>query len=56
MGRSVQALELNMSLAGQLQPESGTEELRALYGHVVLQAAMAATAFGRPGYGGRPDQ
>ena len=52
MGRSAQALELNMSLAGQLQPESGAEELRALYGHVVLQAAMAAAALGDQGTAG----
>lgn len=52
MGRPAQALNLNMSLAGQLQPECQTEELRALYGHVVLQAAMAAAALGDQGQAG----
>jgi transcriptional regulator with XRE-family HTH domain len=49
MGRPGRALDLNMSLADQLQPECQTEELRALYGHVVLQAAMAAAALGDHG-------
>src|SRR6266568_1032959 len=49
MGRPGQALDLNMSLADRLQPECQTEELRALYGHVVLQAAMAAAALGDQG-------
>src|ERR1039457_1000010 len=48
-GRPGQALDLNMSLADRLQPEGQTEELRALYGHVVLQAAMAAAALGDQG-------
>ncbi len=52
MGRPAQALDLNMSLAGQLQPECRTEDLRALYGHVVLQAAMAAAALGEQGRAG----
>ena len=46
-GRPGQALDLNMSLADRLQPEGQAEELRALYGHVVLQAAMAAAALDR---------
>jgi transcriptional regulator with XRE-family HTH domain len=49
MGRPGQALDLNMSLADRLQPEGQTEELRALYGHVVLQAAMAAATLGDQG-------
>jgi transcriptional regulator with XRE-family HTH domain len=49
MGRPGQALDLNMSLADRLQPEGQTEGLRALYGHVVLQAAMAAAALGDQG-------
>ena len=49
MGRPGQALDLSMSLADRLQPEGQTEELRALYGHVVLQAAMAAAALGDQG-------
>ena len=51
MGRPGQALDLNVSLADQLEPECGTEELRALYGHVVLQGAMAA-ALGEQGRAG----
>jgi len=46
MGRAGQALTLNLSLAGRLDGESGTEELRALYGHILLQGAMAAAAWG----------
>jgi transcriptional regulator with XRE-family HTH domain len=46
MGRAGQALTLNLSLAERLEPESGTEELRALYGHILLQGAMAAAASG----------
>jgi transcriptional regulator with XRE-family HTH domain len=46
MGRAGQALTLNMSLVDRLEPECGTEELRALYGHILLQGAMAAAAAG----------
>jgi transcriptional regulator with XRE-family HTH domain len=46
MGRADQALTLNLSLADRLEPESGTEDLRALYGHILLQGAMAAAAAG----------
>lgn len=46
MGRASQALSLNLSLAERLEPESGAEGLRALYGHVLLQGAMAAAALG----------
>jgi transcriptional regulator with XRE-family HTH domain len=46
MGRAGQALTLNLSLADRLDGESGTEELRALYGHILLQGAMAAAATG----------
>jgi transcriptional regulator with XRE-family HTH domain len=46
MGRAGQALTLNLSLANRLDGESGTEELRALYGHILLQGAMAAAASG----------
>jgi hypothetical protein len=46
MGRAGQALTLNLSLADRLDGESGTEELRTLYGHVLLQGAMAAAAYG----------
>jgi transcriptional regulator with XRE-family HTH domain len=46
MGRAGQALTLNLSLADRLDGESGSEELRALYGHILLQGAMAAAASG----------
>jgi transcriptional regulator with XRE-family HTH domain len=46
MGRAGQALSLNLSLAGRLEPESRAEGLLALYGHVLLQGAMAAAALG----------
>jgi transcriptional regulator with XRE-family HTH domain len=46
LGRPEQALTLNLSLAERLESHSGTEPLRALYGHVLLQAAMAAAAAG----------
>jgi transcriptional regulator with XRE-family HTH domain len=46
MGRPGQALNLNESLARQLEPECRTEQMRALYGHVLLQAAMAAAVLG----------
>jgi len=46
MGRPERARDLNVSLADQLQSEGQAEDLRALYGHVVLQAALAAAALG----------
>jgi transcriptional regulator with XRE-family HTH domain len=46
MGRSVQAQALNISLVEDLQPELSGEANRALYGHVLLQAAVAAAAHG----------
>lgn len=46
MGRAGQALTLNLSLADRLEPECGTEQARALYGHILLQGAMAAAAAG----------
>src|SRR6266581_3406137 len=46
MGRAGQALTLNLSLADRLEGESGSEGLRALYGHILLQGAMAAAACG----------
>jgi len=52
MGRANQALTLNLSLADQLEPECGAEGLRALYGHVLLQGAMAAAALGDDGRAG----
>jgi transcriptional regulator with XRE-family HTH domain len=49
MGRAGQALSLNLSVADQLERQVGTEGLRALYGHVLLQGAMAAAALGDDG-------
>lgn len=46
MGRPGQALTLNLSLADRLEPGCGAEQVRALYGHILLQAAMAAAAVG----------
>jgi transcriptional regulator with XRE-family HTH domain len=46
MGRSQQAQTLNVSLAESLQPETHGEAERALYGHVLMQAAIAAATTG----------
>jgi tetratricopeptide (TPR) repeat protein len=46
MGRAEQALALNLSLADRVEPQARQEAMRALYGHVMLQAAMAAAAAG----------
>lgn len=46
MGRSRQAKTLNTELAGRLQPQVHAEAEQALYGHVLLQAAVAAGAEG----------
>jgi transcriptional regulator with XRE-family HTH domain len=46
MGRPAQALDQYLSLASRLQPECRSEGMRALYGHVTLQAAMAAAGLG----------
>jgi transcriptional regulator with XRE-family HTH domain len=46
LGRAGQALSLDLSLADQIQPEGRTEGMRAMYGHVILQGAMAAAASG----------
>ncbi len=46
MGRSQQAQTLNVSLAENLQPEANNEADRALYGHVLLQGAIAAATAG----------
>ncbi|WP_433228088.1 helix-turn-helix domain-containing protein [Actinomadura formosensis] len=42
LGRARQAKELAVSLAERIQAESRDESNRALYGHVMLQAAVAA--------------
>jgi transcriptional regulator with XRE-family HTH domain len=46
MGRSSQAHALNVALAESLQPETNTEANRALYGHVLMQGAIAAATAG----------
>jgi transcriptional regulator with XRE-family HTH domain len=46
LGRARQALSLNLSLADQIQPAGRAEDLRAMYGHVILQGALAAAACG----------
>lgn len=46
MGRSSQAQSLSVSLAENLQPETNTEANLALYGHILMQACMAAAATG----------
>ncbi len=46
MGRAGQALTLNLALADRMEPECRTEDLRPLYGHILLQGAMAAAAAG----------
>jgi transcriptional regulator with XRE-family HTH domain len=46
MGRAGQALTLNLSLADRLEPECQAEPVLALYGHILLQGAMAAAAAG----------
>ncbi|GAB3149352.1 helix-turn-helix domain-containing protein [Microbispora hainanensis] len=47
MGRAEPALDMLVGLANRLSAESDTEERRALYGHVLVQGAMAAAALGR---------
>jgi transcriptional regulator with XRE-family HTH domain len=46
MGRAQQAQALNVSLAESLQPETNNEADRALYGHVLMQGAIAAATAG----------
>lgn len=46
MGRAVQAQRLNIALAENLQPELRGEGRRALYGHILIQAAIAAATTG----------
>ncbi|MFF0775305.1 helix-turn-helix domain-containing protein [Nonomuraea wenchangensis] len=47
MGRAEPALHMLDGLANRLDVEAHDEERRALYGHVLLQAAMAAATLGR---------
>ena len=46
MGRAVQAQRLNVALAENLQSELSGEDRRALYGHILMQAAIAAATTG----------
>lgn len=46
MGRAVQAQRLNLALAENLQPELSGEGRRALYGHILMQAAIATATTG----------
>ena len=46
IGRSTAAFDLNMSYASRLEPILSTEETRSVYGHILLQAAMAAAGGG----------
>lgn len=46
IGRSKAAFDLNVSYAARLEPILGTDETRSVYGHVLLQAAMAAASGG----------
>jgi transcriptional regulator with XRE-family HTH domain len=48
MGRARQALDLNVVMAESLQGELDTEAHRALYGHILLQASIAAATAGDP--------
>ncbi len=46
MGRSGAAFDLNVSHASRLEPSMRTDEDRSVYGHILLQAAMAAASGG----------
>lgn len=46
MGRAKAAFNLNVSYASRLEPILRTEETRSVYGHLLLQAAMAAASEG----------
>ncbi|WP_432920987.1 helix-turn-helix domain-containing protein [Microbispora sp. CA-135349] len=47
MGRAESALDMLTGLTNRLSAESHAEEQRAMYGHVLLQGAMAAASLGR---------
>jgi transcriptional regulator with XRE-family HTH domain len=49
IGRPSAAFELSMSLASRLEPTRSTESEMSVYGHMVLQAAMAAASNGEAG-------
>jgi transcriptional regulator with XRE-family HTH domain len=46
IGRGRAAFDLNVSHASRLEPALRTDEVRSVYGHVLLQAAMAAAGEG----------
>jgi transcriptional regulator with XRE-family HTH domain len=46
LGRSAAAFDLNVSYVSRLEPAIRTDEDRSVYGHVLLQAAMAAASGG----------
>lgn len=46
IGRAKAAFDLNVSHASRLEPALRTDEARSVYGHVLLQAAMAAAGEG----------
>ena len=46
LGRTKAAFDLNVSYASRLEPILSTEETRSVYGHILLQAAMAAAGGG----------
>ena len=48
LGRADSAFNLNVSYAYRLEPGLRTEADRSVYGHILLQAAMAAQAAGMP--------
>jgi transcriptional regulator with XRE-family HTH domain len=46
IGRAKAAFDLNVSYASRLEPILDTEETQSVYGHILLQAAMAAASGG----------
>lgn len=46
IGRAKAAFELNVSYATRLEPMLRTDKIRSVYGHILLQAAMAAASGG----------
>lgn len=46
IGRAKAAFDLNLSYASRLESMLSTDEIRSVYGHVLLQAAMAAASGG----------
>jgi transcriptional regulator with XRE-family HTH domain len=46
MGRARASFDLNVAYASRLQPLLGSDSIRSLYGHILLQAAMAAASGG----------